>query len=84
MGYLYILFICISGQLTAEKGSGVMSLKDSLKTLFKEYSHGVVTARGGTAAVWVSDDHMYFFDPHGCDENGKVLELFIFNCLYIL
>lgn len=22
-------------------------------------------------AVWEHDDHYYFFDPHGCDENGK-------------
>ncbi|XP_053621763.1 uncharacterized protein LOC128681688 [Plodia interpunctella] len=59
-----------SGQLNAEKGSGVMSLKESLKSLFKSYRHAVVTARGGSTAIWYDDDHLYFFDPHGCDENG--------------
>ncbi|XP_059061123.1 uncharacterized protein LOC131854007 isoform X2 [Achroia grisella] len=59
-----------SGQLNADKSSGIMSLKDSLKQLFKEHTHAIVTARGGSTAVWMQDNHMYFFDPHGCDENG--------------
>ncbi|XP_063836466.1 uncharacterized protein LOC135085621 [Ostrinia nubilalis] len=60
----------LNGQLNPEPGSGVLSLKDSLKHLFKEYTHAVVTARGGSTAIWSSDQHLYFFDPHGCDDNG--------------
>ncbi|KAM3955482.1 uncharacterized protein ACR2FA_010611 [Aphomia sociella] len=59
-----------SGQLNADSSTGVMSLKDSLRQLFREYTHAIVTARGGSTAIWKQDDHMYFFDPHGCDENG--------------
>ncbi|CAH0713023.1 unnamed protein product, partial [Brenthis ino] len=59
-----------SGQLNPEHGSGVLSLKDSLRCLFKEHSHAVVTARGGSMAIWRHDNNFYFFDPHGCDEYG--------------
>ncbi|XP_049883610.1 uncharacterized protein LOC126379090 [Pectinophora gossypiella] len=59
-----------SGQLSPEPGSGVMSLKQSLAALFKDNKAGVFTARGGSMAVWKHDNHLYMFDPHGCDENG--------------
>ncbi|XP_045457976.1 uncharacterized protein LOC123668250 [Melitaea cinxia] len=59
-----------SGQLNPEPDSGVLSLKDSIRQLFKEHTHAVVTARGGSTAIWRYDDSYYFFDPHGCDENG--------------
>ncbi|KAL0809225.1 hypothetical protein ABMA28_011444, partial [Loxostege sticticalis] len=64
----------LSGQLNPEPGSGILSLKDSLKHLFKEYSYAVVTARGGSNAIWSHDQHLYFFDPHGCDDNGTPSE----------
>jgi hypothetical protein len=57
-----------------------MSLKDSLKQLFDQYSYAVVTARGGSAAVWRDDKHFYYFDPHGCDENGEIPQEFILFC----
>ncbi|XP_050678449.1 uncharacterized protein LOC126974810 [Leptidea sinapis] len=60
----------LSGQLNPEPGSGVLSLKDSLRQLFKEYKHAVVTARGASTAIWKHDESFYFFDPHGCDESG--------------
>ncbi|CAK1592999.1 unnamed protein product [Parnassius mnemosyne] len=50
--------------------SEVMSLKQSLRQLFKEHSHAVVTARGVSTAVWRHEDDYYLFDPHACDENG--------------
>ncbi|XP_073965337.1 uncharacterized protein isoform X2 [Choristoneura fumiferana] len=59
-----------SGSLSPDSTPGVMSLKQSLRQLFKEHKHAVVTARGGSTAVWKDDKFMYFFDPHGCDENG--------------
>ncbi|CAF4888059.1 unnamed protein product [Pieris macdunnoughi] len=59
-----------SGELSPQMGSGVISLKDSLRRLFKEHSHAVVTARGGSTAIWRHEDSFYFFDPHGCDDNG--------------
>ncbi|XP_045770359.1 uncharacterized protein LOC123870909 [Maniola jurtina] len=59
-----------SGQLYAEPGSGIHSLKESLRHLFKEHTHAVLTARGGSTAIWKHEDSFYFFDPHGCDENG--------------
>ncbi|XP_026322626.1 uncharacterized protein LOC113232197 [Hyposmocoma kahamanoa] len=63
-----------SGQLNPEPGSGILSLKDSIKQLFRDNKAGVITARGGSMAVWEHDDHYYFFDPHGCDENGYPTE----------
>ncbi|XP_061381599.1 uncharacterized protein LOC116776672 [Danaus plexippus] len=60
----------LSGELNAVPGSGILSLKDSINHMFKEYSHGVLTARGGSVGIWRHDDSYYFFDPHGCDENG--------------
>ncbi|XP_047542515.1 uncharacterized protein LOC125075018 [Vanessa atalanta] len=59
-----------SGQLNPEPGSGIVALKDSIRQLFKEHTHAVITARGGSTAIWRFDDSYYFFDPHGCDENG--------------
>ncbi|XP_038219835.1 uncharacterized protein LOC119838096 [Zerene cesonia] len=59
-----------SGELNPEAGSGIVSLKDSLKQLFKEHTHAVVTARGGSMAIWRHEDSFYMFDPHGCDDNG--------------
>ncbi|XP_039752231.1 uncharacterized protein LOC120628085 isoform X2 [Pararge aegeria] len=59
-----------SGQLSPEPGSGIQSLKESLRQLFKDHTNAVVTARGGSTAIWKHEDSFYFFDPHGCDENG--------------
>ncbi|XP_075988844.1 uncharacterized protein LOC142984871 [Anticarsia gemmatalis] len=58
------------GHLNPEAGSSMPSLKTVLKNFFKEYNHGVFTARGGSTAIWKQDGCYYFFDPHGCDENG--------------
>ncbi|XP_052738815.1 uncharacterized protein LOC112042795 [Bicyclus anynana] len=59
-----------NGQLNPEPGSGIHSLKESLRQLFKDHTHAVFTARGGSTAIWKHEDSFYFFDPHGCDENG--------------
>ncbi|XP_041970484.1 uncharacterized protein LOC121726907 [Aricia agestis] len=59
-----------SGQLTPTPGSGVLSLKDSLRKMFKEHTHGVVSARGCSVAVWKQGDSYYYFDPAGCDDKG--------------
>ncbi|XP_013143767.1 PREDICTED: uncharacterized protein LOC106107457 [Papilio polytes] len=64
-----ILDSAYSGELHPKSGE-VMSLKQSLRQLFREHSHAVVTARGASNAVWKHDDHYYLFDPHACDENG--------------
>ncbi|CAG4949362.1 unnamed protein product [Parnassius apollo] len=58
------------GELNPDYTNGVMSLKQSLRQLFKEHSHAVVTARGASTAVWRHEDHYYMFDPHACDANG--------------
>ncbi|KAF9800009.1 hypothetical protein SFRURICE_016695 [Spodoptera frugiperda] len=59
-----------NGTLNPDAGAGAPVLKDVLKQFFKEHTHGVFTARGGSTAIWKHDGHFYFFDPHGCDENG--------------
>ncbi|XP_022824029.1 uncharacterized protein LOC111354726 [Spodoptera litura] len=59
-----------NGTLNPDAGAGAPALKDVLKQFFKENTHGVFTARGGSTAIWKHDGHFYFFDPHGCDENG--------------
>ncbi|RVE42411.1 hypothetical protein evm_012948 [Chilo suppressalis] len=64
----------LNGHLNPEPGSGQTSLKDSLNHLFKEYSHAVFTARGASNAIWKQDEHLYYYDPHGCDENGNPSE----------
>ncbi|XP_013177173.1 PREDICTED: uncharacterized protein LOC106124761 [Papilio xuthus] len=64
-----ILDSAYTGELSP-KSNEVMSLKQSLRQLFREHSHAVVTARGASNAVWKHDDHYYLFDPHACDENG--------------
>ncbi|XP_045538552.1 uncharacterized protein LOC106721261 [Papilio machaon] len=64
-----ILDSAYTGELNP-KSNEVMSLKQSLRQLFREHSHAVVTARGASNAVWKHDEHFYFFDPHACDENG--------------
>ncbi|PZC72875.1 hypothetical protein B5X24_HaOG210400 [Helicoverpa armigera] len=58
-----------TGSLNPESG-GAPNLTTVLKQFFKEHTHGVFTARGGSTAIWKHDGHFYFFDPHGCDENG--------------
>ncbi|KAF9800000.1 hypothetical protein SFRURICE_016686 [Spodoptera frugiperda] len=60
----------IQSTLNPDAGAGAPVLKDVLKQFFKEHTHGVFTARGGSTAIWKHDGHFYFFDPHGCDENG--------------
>ncbi|KAH9630875.1 hypothetical protein HF086_014616 [Spodoptera exigua] len=59
-----------NGTLNPEVNLGAPTLKNVLKQFFKEHTHGVFTARGGSTAIWKHDGHFYFFDPHGCDENG--------------
>ncbi|XP_068621868.1 uncharacterized protein [Battus philenor] len=65
-----ILDSAYTGELNPEPSADVMSLKQSLRQLFREHSHAVVTARGASHAIWKHDDHYYMFDPHGCDDNG--------------
>nr|XP_037875168.1 uncharacterized protein LOC101735788 isoform X2 [Bombyx mori] len=59
-----------NGQLNPDTSSGMISLKASLEEFFKGNSYGVVTARGGSMAVWKGEDHLYLFEPHGCDNSG--------------
>lgn len=59
------------GQLNPDTSSGMISLKASLEEFFKGNSYGVVTARGGSMAVWKGEDHLYLFEPHGCDNSGE-------------
>ncbi|XP_063632755.1 uncharacterized protein LOC134803859 isoform X2 [Cydia splendana] len=49
---------------------GVLSLRASLKKVFNEVSHAVLTARGNSMALIKADNKYYMFDPHACDENG--------------
>ncbi|CAB3257560.1 unnamed protein product [Arctia plantaginis] len=58
------------GHLNPEPDSGLPSFKSILTSFFKEYSHGVFTARGNSVAIWRHGGYYFMFDPHGCDENG--------------
>ncbi|XP_026739792.1 uncharacterized protein LOC113502426 isoform X1 [Trichoplusia ni] len=59
-----------TGTLNPDTSGGAPTLKEVLRQFFKEHTHGVFTARGGSTAIWKHDNHFYMFDPHGCDENG--------------
>uniref|UniRef100_A0A2H1WAM5 SFRICE_019653 n=1 Tax=Spodoptera frugiperda TaxID=7108 RepID=A0A2H1WAM5_SPOFR len=66
---IVVLGVGVMCTLNPDAGAGAPVLKDVLKQFFKEHTHGVFTARGGSTAIWKHDGHFYFFDPHGCDEN---------------
>lgn len=76
------------GHLNPHTDSGLPSFKSVLTSFFREYSHGVFTARGNSVAIWKHDGYYYMFDPHGCDENGTWFyvypRLFLDEILFLL
>ncbi|CAG9131777.1 unnamed protein product [Plutella xylostella] len=66
-----VLDSAYTGTLRGSPDEGILSLKDSIKELFKDgNNHAILTARGNSMAIWKDQDCYYFFDPHGCDETG--------------